>query len=674
MVCFRSVNQHGFNSSWALRVLFLAILSLAVFWVCNARAQGAFSPEDADIQGQRPETARPTFFVGIPENRPPISFLPESGVMPRGLAVDLALMLGAQLKHDVRFVLDSPGGLHRRLQNREIDFIVGISLYRTRKEGTKALITPFVMNRRILVAAPETHISCEDDYLNRRILLVVGDPYIEVVQREGGIVVLAATSQEAVQRLVAGEAEAFVAQSGEVASYMAQRMNHAEVKLMGLSLERIPFIIEVFKPNDDLFNSLSNALTELEASRKLDPLREKWLGRSLASQSFWELYQKPILTALAGVCIFVFLIISWISTLRRQITRITHRLRSSEKRYRELIEASPDMTLLLTPNASINLANRVARENLNLEPETENGSFALWTALNAEGKEQFRQLISASSQGISRKEIVLHPDRENMRIMEFIAFLTESAHGDGHLVCCIGRDITKRRRLETELIEVERLAIIGKTAASVAHEINNPLGIIMAHTDVAMEEADAPAIRGHLEAIHRNVERAAKSTNRLLNIAMPTSIMREPQNLAYIIKESLAYLNPRMRKVRVNLEALDADLIMPGDRTLLEQVYINLLLNALESMNDEGELIVCGHVAQKDGKRILRVEVQDSGPGIAPENMEKIFDPFFTTRGSKGFGLGLFISRRIVEAHGGSLSAHSDWGSGATMITEFCLE
>ena len=207
-----------------------------------------------------------------------------------------------------------------------------------------------------------------------------------------------------------------------------------------------------------------------------------------------------------------------------------------------------------------------------------------------------------------------------------------------------------------------------------AHEINNPLGIIMANTDVALEETQDPALRSRLEAIQRNVERAAATTRRLLNIAMPQSINQEPQNLADILRESIAFLRPRMKNVTLDTDGLADELPLRGDRILLEQLFINLLLNALESMDNKGKLVIVGERRERDGKPVLHIEVQDSGHGIAPENLNRIFDPFFTTRGSGGFGLGLFISRRIVEAHKGTLRAESEAGRGASMITEFPLE
>ncbi len=653
--------------------LLLAGLAFIVLSGMCATAHAAPS-SSAATRPAREATARPRFMVGIPVDVPPLAFLNEQGTAPRGIAVDMAAMLAAKLKQDIRFIQDSPDALQRRLVNGTIDFIAGLPQPKTAPPDTEILITPFAMNRRILVAAPEAHVTCEQDFKGRSILVLGDDPYIEVIRRTGGTALPAESYRDALGRLSRGEADAFVAQSGEVASYVAQRLGLQNVRLMGLSLERIPIVMAVRNTSDDLLSSLTSALVQLENGGQLDLLRDKWLGRSLVQQDFWETYRHPILTVLGTSLLIVLAVIIWIITLRRQVRLTTNNLQTSERRYRELIEGSPDMTLLLGPDGSIRLANRIAREILDITPENEAGSFALWDALCDEGQGCLQLLLedTAQTQRI-REEIILHPDRDDRRIMEFIAFPTAAGEKNDPLICCIGRDMTERRRLEQELVEVERLAILGKTAASVAHEINNPLGIIMANTDVALEETTDPGLRSRLEAIQRNVERAAGTTRRLLNIAMPPSVNQEPQNLADILKEAVAFLRPRMKNVTLDLSRLDSKLPLTGDRILLEQLYINLLLNALESMDNQGSLSIIGEKRQTGSSAVLRVEVKDSGRGIPPENLERIFDPFFTTRGSKGFGLGLYISRRIVEAHKGALHAESEAGRGASMITEFPL-
>lgn len=627
------------------------------------------------------EANRPTLMVGIPLNTPPVAFLNEAGEV-RGLGVDLATMLGTLLKKDIRFVQDSPEALRRRLRAGTLDFISSLTQPSETADDIHLLVTPFALNRHILVGMPEVHITCEQDYPSRTIAHIENDPYAKIISDAGGIPVPVVSYMDGLERLVNGTVEAFVAESGEVASYIAQRNNMHTVRIMGLSLERKPLSIEVRQADSELLAGLTSALVRLENEAYLDTLRDKWLGRNLtANESFWNKYKQQILSTLGVIATLVVVVGIWIFTLRRQISRTSRRLQNSERRYRELIEASPDMTLLIDQEGKITLANRIARETLNIRAGTEAGSLALWNALCEQGRSCLGLLLEdARTNNSVRSEITLHPDQEDMRQLEFIAFPSGDTSNGMPLICCIGRDITDRRRLEQELVQVERLAVIGKMAASVAHEINNPLGIIMANTDVALDLSSDPTLKQLLAAIQRNVERAATTTKRLLNIAMPQSINQLPQNLTGIIQESLAFLAPRMKAVELDTTALVAELPILGDRILLEQLFINLLLNALGSMEVEGKptgsLTLRGTIIPE--KHILYIELQDSGCGIPPENLQRVFDPFFTTRGSQGFGLGLFIASRIVEAHEGSLTATSQTRQtspnsphGTTMHLEF---
>ena len=611
--------------------------------------------------------------IGIPRDLPPLAFLNARGSNPRGLCVDLSVMLGAMLKREVRFISASPEELSRRLNDGTLDLVAGASMSGVSYHGRVTLITPFGLNRRILVSAPEAHITCEQDFQNQRILVLKNDPFIDTIIQNGGLPLISSSYRSALQRLATHEAAAFVAPSGEVASYIAQQMNLTSVKLMGISLERIPVTLALGPDTPELATELTNALAHLENAGKLKLLREKWLGNLLTQEPFWETYRGHILAILSSLLALSLLVIAWIVTLRRQIRLTRQKLRSTERRYRELFEMSPDMMLVVDGEGSIVLANKAARLVLRLNEGT--GQMALKHALCDQGNDCLGMMLDhAGRHNFAREEVLLHPVPDEQRIMEFIVFPFSAPDREDRgevLLCCIGRDITERRQLEKELIEMERLAVIGKMAAGVAHEINNPLGIILANTDVAKEESTDPMMRHLLETIQRNVERAAATTRRLLNIAMPQTICLTPQNAPDILRDALSFLRPQMKEIRLDISGLPERLPIQGDRILLEQVCINLLLNALTSMKGKGTLTIRGETFRRSEKPWCRISISDSGAGIPPENIDKLFEPFFTTKGSQGFGLGLFCARRIMEAHKGTLTAVSVPGQGASMVLEF---
>ena len=148
--------------------------------------------------------------------------------------------------------------------------------------------------------------------------------------------------------------------------------------------------------------------------------------------------------------------------------------------------------------------------------------------------------------------------------------------------------------MEQELIQTERLAVIGRLAAGVAHEINNPLGIVRTNADIVRNLSEHPVVLERLEVLRRNVDRAADITRKLLRLALPQTMETKALDLAELARECLSFLSPRLARIELNLDDLASPLPILGDRTQLEQIIINLLINALESMNFKGKLWISG--------------------------------------------------------------------------------
>ncbi len=232
-------------------------------------------------------------------------------------------------------------------------------------------------------------------------------------------------------------------------------------------------------------------------------------------------------------------------------------------------------------------------------------------------------------------------------------------------------DVTDRVRLEEQLIQQDRLASVGLLAAGVAHEVNTPLTGISSYAQLLLEDA-APndPRRTLLEKIVQQAGRASQIARGLLRFSRPSpaaELSCGPVNLNDVLEETVGLLGPQIRKAHATVEcsANGAPVVALGDRVRLQQVAINLLLNALDAVRPGG------HVAVRTGlERDLRVwfEIRDDGVGITEELKGRIFDPFFTTKKpGQGTGLGLSISYSIVREHGGALTAESEPGRGTVM-------
>ncbi len=235
-------------------------------------------------------------------------------------------------------------------------------------------------------------------------------------------------------------------------------------------------------------------------------------------------------------------------------------------------------------------------------------------------------------------------------------------------------DVTARAHLEEQLRVSERMASLGLLAAGVAHEVNTPLTGISSYTQMLLEQADPDDPKTKvLEKIERQTFRAARIVNGLLNLARPSGVEdgdRTVVDLNTVAADVLSLLEHQFDKgrVRVRRELAGAPVLVSGYEFKLQQVFLNLFLNARDAMPSGGWLTIATRV---DGDRAI-AEVRDTGMGVSPEHLQRIYDPFFTTKGiGQGTGLGLSISYGIVQEHGGTIQCDSAEGHGTTFVLSF---
>ena len=237
----------------------------------------------------------------------------------------------------------------------------------------------------------------------------------------------------------------------------------------------------------------------------------------------------------------------------------------------------------------------------------------------------------------------------------------------------VWRDITERSQLEAQLSHGERLATIGQLAAGVAPEINNPMASILAGVESLarwierapeLTPANAEEAREVLGLLERETLRSREIVNKLLLLAQPYTGQSAWVDANQAARDTISLLRYALRHQSIEVrEQLEADpATVWGRESGIRGVWMNLCLNAVQAMPDGGTLTVR---TRGDAARIA-LEVEDTGPGVAPEHLSRIWDPFFTTKPTgKGTGLGLSITRTIVEKHGGAIAVDSPPGRGA---------
>jgi two-component system NtrC family sensor kinase len=232
------------------------------------------------------------------------------------------------------------------------------------------------------------------------------------------------------------------------------------------------------------------------------------------------------------------------------------------------------------------------------------------------------------------------------------------------------------RDLNQKMIRTETLSAVGNLASTVSHEISTPLGIVLGYVQVLLTELDEnDPKREDLEIIEKEAMRCKRIIEGLLNFARPLSSEKVPVNINYLLEEILDFINfqPSLKKKITIHKKLDPQLPWTiGDPGQLKQVFLNLIMNALQAMGQGGELTVSTldttRTYNAPWDQAIRIEITDTGCGIPSHLLDKIFEPFFTTKHEEGTGLGLAISYRIIESHDGAIRVVSQEGKGTTFI------
>lgn len=215
---------------------------------------------------------------------------------------------------------------------------------------------------------------------------------------------------------------------------------------------------------------------------------------------------------------------------------------------------------------------------------------------------------------------------------------------------------TALREAQQQLLQTERLAALGQMSASIAHEVNNPLGIIKNYLLLVRRTIqESPQSLGHLSVVEQEIDRIATIVRQLLEFHRPKPMVLDPVDLAAVINDVLSFMGRLLESAGVEVvrDYQGESFVVMGSADSLKQVFLNLLINARDAMSEGGKVTIR---VRRHQEQVI-TEVADSGPGVSPEVSSHIFEPFFTTKEvGKGTGLGLSVCYGIIKSHNGSIT------------------
>ena len=383
-------------------------------------------------------------------------------------------------------------------------------------------------------------------------------------------------------------------------------------------------------------------------------------------------------TAIAGsgaLQLFV-LILGWNMFFRLRVRELGHlRLRRSEHKYRSIINHAGEAIFLLDDKGRVIEWNKKSEKLLGVYRRHALGVniCKLNTGLDLPVLKIFADVERA--QRSFTYEAQVQKRKSDAPTQLSLTFSCIHA-GSGPMAdktnsfAVIARDITSEKQLESRMSETEKLAGIGQLAAGIAHQLNTPLGAILLSAQMLEETVQSEDDSEDIRRIIRQTEQCRGIIKGLLNFARPTGSERGRIDLIEIINNTVFLMEKKLKMAAVTLNiTADTEPWVYGNRNELEQVFFNLLANALDAMDDGGSVDV---TLEDGGAGEVRVRFADTGEGIADEARDRIFLPFFTTKDyGKGTGLGLSIVARIVHEHGGRIELASEPGRGTVFTLWF---
>jgi PAS domain S-box-containing protein len=339
--------------------------------------------------------------------------------------------------------------------------------------------------------------------------------------------------------------------------------------------------------------------------------------------------------------------------LEGEVENRTKELAESESKYRVLVEEIND-GYFVNQNGHIVFANQAYCDLHGYSPQEMFGK--PYTDLIApRSLPMVRRLYEKRVAGEDSKDLYVYLRRhKNGSALPTENKVKDILYQGEHAVAGICRDITERMVTERRIRESERLAHIGKLTTSLAHEIRNPLSSVKINSQIILKNTEFDGNDNRrMEIIVQEISRLERILDEMLDFARPVKLKLEPVSINGLMDSCLEIMDARMREKNIAVKKLYTKKLpkILVDHEKIEQAVINVLLNAVEVLPEDGHIEVVTKRLRTDGGA-LQVEISDDGPGVSREDFPYIFDPFFSNK-KKGTGLGLSNVKKIIEAHGG---------------------
>ncbi|MCW3088898.1 MAG: sensor hybrid histidine kinase [Sediminibacterium sp.] len=356
-------------------------------------------------------------------------------------------------------------------------------------------------------------------------------------------------------------------------------------------------------------------------------------------------------------------------TIRYTLERINNlqKLRDSERKYRNIFEKSKDIVFLASADTTILNINYAVTDILDISVEESMGKKLTGFFNTESGRDRFLKLLENDGE-IENYEAELVTSQQLVKTCLISASIELDSDNDNYIQGII-HDITSLKKAETASLQAEKLAASGRFIRTLAHEVRNPLNNINLSIENLLEQITDDDNRTYLEIIQRNGKRINDLITELLQSSRPADMNLLPVPIHGILQNVVNSVQDRvlLRKIKVDFASSDMETVVNADSSKLEMAILNIVINAIEAVQDETGLIAIGLQVRN---RQAVITVTDNGCGISVESKSRLFEPYFTSK-RNGMGLGLATTLTILQAHNAGIEVHSEIEQGTTFRIVF---
>jgi PAS domain S-box-containing protein len=357
----------------------------------------------------------------------------------------------------------------------------------------------------------------------------------------------------------------------------------------------------------------------------------------------------------------------------------TRELVRSDQKYRRIFEVSKDTILVTKKDGMILNLNPSGYKLLGLDGNREDGTlqekyFQNWLAKDDDWKRLSQAIVDEGF--IEGEELDLRVGKGQSKKVLLSASVAEASVEDGETIHFLIKDIERQHQMKEQMMQADKLASIGELSSGIAHEINNPLNVILGYTQLLLRnEVKASDRHADLKTIEKHVRNCKSIVEDLLSFARKSETRKDRVHIESIIENVIKFVQQHSNFEDIRVEGTYDRSIPPMmlDEKKIKQVLINLFMNAIHAVDRKGRIRISTELDRHSNKIFIRIS--DDGYGIEKNNISKIFDPFFTTKPTgEGTGLGLSVSYGIIKDHGGDILVDSEPGKGSIFTIVMPME